>query len=65
MKEYLKNVTKNYKNITSLARIEYLNSRKLIHQGGPSPPSMKIFFLVTIMLAKTLETNQLIVNPVQ
>ena len=65
VKEDLQNVMKVCKNITPPSIIEDMNSRKVRHQEGPSPPSMKIFFLVTAMLAKTLDTNQFIVNPMQ
>ena len=65
MKEDLENVTKNYNNITSLARIEDLYLRKLKHQEGPSLPGMKILFLVITMFAKTLGTKQFIVKPMQ
>ena len=65
MKEDLENVTKKCKNKKSLARIEAPNSGKLRHQGGPSPLGMKIFFLVTVMLAETLDRKQFIVNPMQ
>ena len=65
MKEDLENVMKIYKNITPLARVEELNSKNMRHQEGPSPPGMKIFFLVTAMLAETFNTKQFIVNPMQ
>ena len=65
MKEDIENVTKNCKNITSLAGIEDLHSEKLRHQEGPSPPGMKIFFLVIAMFVETLGTKQFIVNPMQ
>ena len=50
--------------ITSLARIEDLNSRKLRHQEGPSLLGMKIFFLVIAMFVETLDTKQFIVKPI-
>ena len=53
------------KNITHPTRIEDLNLGKLTHQEGPSPPSMKIFFLVTTMLVETLDTKRFIVKPKQ
>ena len=57
MKEYLEIVMKNCKNITPIVGIEDLNLGKLRHQEGPSPPGMKIFFLVTVMLVETLDTK--------
>ena len=42
-----------------------LNSGKLRNQEGPSPLGMKIFFLVIVMLAETLDTKKFIVKPVQ
>ena len=65
MKEDIENGRKNYKNIPSVAEIENMNLGKLIHQEGPSPPSMKIFYLVTTILEKQLDTKQFIVNPIQ
>ena len=65
MKENLQNVMKKCKRITSPIGIEDLNSRKLRDQEGPSPSGMKIFFLITVMLAKTLDTKPFIINPMQ
>ena len=65
MKEYLEIIMKKRKNITPIPGIGDLNSGKLRHQESPSPPSMKIFFLVTIILAKTLDTKQFIVKSMQ
>ena len=65
MKEDLQNVTKNCNRITSLAGIEDLNSGKLRDQDGLPPLEMKIFSLVTIMLAETLETKQFIMKAMQ
>ena len=57
MKENLETVMQNLKNITSPSRIKDLNLRKLRHKEGPSTLGMKIFFLVTTMLAETLDTK--------
>ena len=65
MKEDLQNVMKNCKRITSSARIEDLISGKLRDQEGLPPLGMKIFFLVTVTLAKTFDTKQFIVKPMQ
>ena len=65
MNEDLHNVMKKCKRITSLDRIEDLNSRKLRDQEGLPPLGMKIFFLVTVMLAEILDTKQFIENPMQ
>ena len=65
MNEDLENVVKNCKNITPLARIEDLNSGTLRHQKFPSPLGMKIFLLLTSMLAETLDKKKFIVNPMQ
>ena len=65
MEEGLEIVMNNYKNITPLSGIEDLNLGKLRHQEGPSTPGMKIFFVVTAMLPKTLDTKQFIVNPMK
>ena len=51
MKENLQNVMKKCKRITSLVGIEYMNSRKIRVQEGLPPSGMKIFTLVTVMLA--------------
>ena len=61
----METIMNNYNIITSPARIEYLNLGKLRHQEGPSPPSMKFFFLVIAMLEETLDTNKFIINPMQ
>lgn len=64
-KEDLQNVPKNCKRITSPAGIEDLNSRKLRDQESIPSLDMKIFFLVTIMPAKTLDTKQFIAKSMQ
>ena len=64
MKEDLQNVPKNCKRITSLARIDDLNSRKLRDQESLPPSYMKIFFLATIMIAETLDTKHFIAKPI-
>ena len=65
MKEDLQNVMKNCKSIRSPTGIEDLNPGKLRDQEGLTPSGMKIFFLVTIILAETLDIKQLIVKPMQ
>ena len=65
MKEYLETLMNNYKDITPPVGIKDLHLGKLRHQEGPSPSCMKIFFLVTVMLAETLDTKQFIVKPMQ
>lgn len=65
MKEDLQNVPKNCKRITSPAVIEDLNSKKMRDQESLPSSGMKIFFLITIMLAETLDTKQFIANTMQ
>ena len=65
MKEDLQTVLKNCKRITSPVRIEALNSGKLRDQESLPSSSMKIFFLVTVMIAETLDTKQFIAKPMQ
>ena len=65
MKEDVQNVTKNCNRITSPVGVEDINWVKLRDQEGLPPSSMKIFFLVTIIRAKILDTKKFIVNPMQ
>ena len=65
MKENIETIMNNCKNITSLARIEDLNSRELRDKESLPPSSMKIFFLVTVMLVETLDRKQFIAKPMQ
>ena len=65
MKEDLQNLPKNCKRITSLVRIEDLNSGKLRDQERLPSSGMKIFFLVTSMLVEAMVTKLFIVNPMQ
>ena len=65
MKEDLLTIMNKCKNITPLTGIEDMNLGKLRHQEGPYPLGMKIFFLVTAILAETLDTKQFIVKPMQ
>ena len=65
MKEDLQNVLKNCKRITSTSGIEALNSGKLRDQESIPSLGMKIFFLDTVMHAKTLDTKQFTTNPMQ
>ena len=65
MKEDLQNVMKNCKGITYKAGIKDLNLGKLRDQEALPPLGIKIFSLVTVMLAKTLDIKQLIAKHMQ
>ena len=65
MNKDLLNAPKNWKRITSPARIEDLNSTKLRYQESFPSSGMKIFFLATIILVETLDTKQFIAKPMQ
>jgi len=60
-----KNESKYNMNMTPPAGKKDRNLEGLRHQEGPFLPSMRIFFLVIVILAETLDTKQFIVKSMQ
>ena len=51
--------------MTPLVGTEDQNSEGVRHQEGPFLPGMRVFFLVIVMLAETLDTKQFTVKSMQ